>query len=92
MGNLFYDPFRPKTKKQRQREQLQRNVDKGKTTENRAMFEARMRGMEVERTGHSHDFIARKRDLFTGHVIKTEYHEVKSGGKVDRYDDDSLLW
>jgi len=38
-----------------------------------------MMGYEVERTGRGHDYVRRKRDLFTGRVTRTEYVEVKSG-------------
>lgn len=38
-----------------------------------------LRGVEVERTGHGHDYIERKRNLWTGRVTSTKYVEVKTG-------------
>ncbi|MDG7015826.1 MAG: hypothetical protein JRM82_00440 [Nitrososphaerota archaeon] len=43
------------------------------------MFEDRLGGYEVERTGRGSDYIRRKRDLWTGRVVRTEHVEVKSG-------------
>ena len=76
----FYDPFKPRSKKQRKADQIRRNAYQGQRAEDMAMMRARLQGKEVERTGQGHDFIARDRDLFTGRVRRTEYHEVKSGG------------
>jgi cytidylate kinase len=79
-SNIFdFDPFRPKTKKQRKREQVRQNYRKGKAAEDTYVMRARLSGYEVERTGRGHDFKVRKRDPWTGRVVYTGYREVKSG-------------
>ena len=80
MYDIFIDPFNTRSKKQRKADQIRRNAYPGRRAEDMAMMRARLQGKEVERTGQGHDFVARERDLFTGRVRKTEYHEVKSGG------------
>jgi hypothetical protein len=76
---LFDFGFKPPTKKQRKRKTIRDNQAKGRAGEDQAMSRDRMMGYEVERTGRGHDYRRRKRDLFTGRVIKSEVVEVKSG-------------
>jgi hypothetical protein len=43
------------------------------------MMRDNLRGYETERTGRGHDYRRRKRDPWTGQVIRSEVVEVKSG-------------
>jgi hypothetical protein len=79
---LAWDIFgRKKTKKQRLRENLERNVQKGKTAEDIAVMHHIMEGHEIVRTPKGQDFRVRERDLF-GRVIKTYPLEVKGSKKA----------
>ena len=71
--------IRPPSKKQRKRQTIRNNQRRGRAAEEQAMSRDMMRGYEVERTGRGHDYVRRKRNLFTGRVTRTEYVEVKSG-------------
>jgi hypothetical protein len=66
------------TKKQKKRRKLEEARRKGRAGEEAYKFGAMLRGAEVERTGRGHDYIERRRDLFTGKV-STKYVEVKTG-------------
>jgi hypothetical protein len=81
MNNFgFYDPFRPRSKKQRQRDQIRQNFRKGRAGEDQVRMKYMMRGYEVERTGRGSDFRVRRRDPFTGRVNESKLVEVKTGG------------
>jgi len=67
------------TKKQRKRRKLAEARRKGKAGEEAYRWQAMLQGKEVERTGRGHDFVERKKDLFTGRVVSTKYVEVKTG-------------
>ena len=71
--------FRPKTKRQRQRETIRRNQRKGQAAEDLVRMNYALRGYEVERTRKGSDFRVRRRDLFTGKVVESKLIEVKSG-------------
>lgn len=75
----FDSLFGSRSKKQKKRDVIENNRRKGAAAEDWAMFDDRLAGHEVERTGRGSDYIRRKRDLLTGRVVKTEYVEVKSG-------------
>ncbi len=66
------------SKKQKKRRIIQENRERGKFTE---IMYTMSQGLnkEIVRTGKGHDYKVRTRDPWTGRVIKTEYHEVKSG-------------
>jgi len=68
------------TKKQRKRRKLAEAGRKGRAGEEAYRLQATLQGKEVERTGHGHDFIERRKDWLTGRVISTKYVEVKTGG------------
>jgi hypothetical protein len=76
---LFDFGIKPPTKKQRKRQTLRDNQAKGRAAEDQAMMRDNLMGYETERTGRGHDYRRRKRDPFTGRVIKSEPVEVKSG-------------
>jgi hypothetical protein len=81
--NSDFDIFgKKKSRKQRQRETLANNKAKGKAAEDLFVFQHTLAGHEVVRTGRGHDFRVRKRNLFTGEVLKSEVHEVKSSKKA----------
>ncbi len=65
-------------KKQIKRDVLAENKAKGKLAENMYVISATLSGAEVERSPHGRDFIERRRNLFTGKVVKTTHVEVKS--------------
>ena len=75
----FYDPFKPRSKKQRQRDQIRQNFRKGRAGEDQVRMKYMMQGYEVERTGRGSDFRVRKRDPFTGRVRESKLVEVKTG-------------
>jgi hypothetical protein len=75
----FDSLFGTRSKKQRKSDQIASNRRQGVAAEDESMFEDRIQGYEVERTGRGHDYVRRKRDLLTGKVTKTQYVEVKSG-------------
>jgi hypothetical protein len=66
------------TKSQRKRETLANNRAKGKAAGEHFVLQHTLAGHEVVRTRRGHDYRVRKRNLFTGKVIKSEVHEVKS--------------
>lgn len=70
--------FGKKSKKERQRENLERNKYNGKASEDRFVFEKTIEGKEVERTGRGSDFRVRERDWLTGKVKSSRLYEVKS--------------
>ena len=78
-SNLLDSIFGKRSKKQKKRDVIASNKRRGAAAEDHAMFEHRLSGYEVERTGRGHDYVRRKRDLWTGRVTKTQYVEVKSG-------------
>jgi len=69
--------FGRKSKKQRQREQLEENKARGRAAENMFVMQATMQGKQVKRTGRGHDFIEREKDIF-GRTIRSQKIEVKS--------------
>jgi predicted Holliday junction resolvase-like endonuclease len=71
--------YHGETEKQRKRRKLEEARRKGRAGEEMYRFQATLQGKEVERTGRGHDFIERRRDLFTGKVTSTKYVEVKTG-------------
>jgi hypothetical protein len=70
------------TRKQRRRIQLEENIRKGKAAEKAYLLNATLRGIELQRTGRGHNFIEKRRDLFTGKVKSTTRVEVKSSARV----------
>lgn len=69
--------FGKKSKKELQRENLERNIRNGKAAEDRYVFEQSIQGNEVVRTGRGSDFRVRKRDIY-GRVTSSKLKEVKS--------------
>lgn len=69
--------FGKKSKKEQQRENLERNIRSGKAAEDRYVFEETIKGNEVERTGRGSDFRVRTRDIY-GRVTSSKLKEVKS--------------
>ena len=67
------------SKKQIKREVIADNRRRGKIAEDSVKMKLQLGGYEVERSPHGRDFIARKRDLFTGRITQTKHIEVKSG-------------
>jgi hypothetical protein len=78
--DLFGDLFGNQSEKERKRQQGYRNQRKGAAAEEQVKMEYAMNGYEIEDVHEGADFIARRRDPFTGRVEKTEKVEVKSGG------------
>lgn len=74
----FSDPFKPRSKKQRMKDQIRDNYRKGKVGEDQVRMRYAIMGYEVERTGRGSDFRVRKRD-FTGRVRESRLVEVKTG-------------
>jgi len=74
----FEGPFKPRSKKQRKKQQLKDNIRKGKSAEEEVRMEYTMRGYEVERTGKGSDYRVRRRNPFTGRVEESKLIEVKS--------------
>jgi len=70
---------RRKSKKQRKRETLERNRQKGRWAEDVVAMQYALSGHEVERVHKGADLRIRRRDPFTGRVISTKLVEVKSG-------------
>jgi hypothetical protein len=70
--------FGTKSKKQRKKEVLEENVHKGRAAEEQFVWQQRMMGNEVERTGRGSDFRVRERNPLTGRVEKTYLREIKS--------------
>jgi hypothetical protein len=70
-----------KSKKQRKRETIARNRERGRMGEDMVAMKYAMSGYEVDRTHpRGADMTIRKRDLFTGRVTSTRRVEVKTGG------------
>lgn len=65
-------------KKQLRREVLEENRRRGKEAEEAFRLRAALRGEEVERAPRGRDYIVRRRDVFTGRVLRTTHVEVKS--------------
>lgn len=65
-------------KKQLRREVLEENRRRGRDAEEVFRLRAALRGEEVERAPHGRDFVVRRRDIFTGRVLRTTHVEVKS--------------
>ena len=85
MIRLFdYDIFgRRKSKKQRQRETIANNRERGRMGEDMVAMKYTLAGYEVDRTHpKGADMTVRKRDLFTGRVTSTRHVEVKTGPKA----------
>lgn len=79
MIRLFDFGFR-KSKKQRKRETIARNREKGRMGEDMVAMNYAMSGYEVDRTHpKGADMTVRKRNLFTGRVTSTRRIEVKTG-------------
>jgi hypothetical protein len=76
-----YDIFgRRKSKKQRQRETIANNRERGRMGEDMVAMKYTLAGYEVDRTHpKGADMTVRKRDLFTGRVTSTRRVEVKTG-------------
>lgn len=69
-----------KSKKQRKRETIARNRERGRMGEDMVAMKYAMSGYEVDRTHpKGADMTVRKRDLFTGRVTSTKRIEVKTG-------------
>jgi len=66
-------------KKEIQRAVIDENRRKGRMGEENVKMKFQMRGYDVERSPRGKDFIARKRDIFTGRVTETKHIEVKTG-------------
>jgi len=76
---LFDIAFGRRSKKERKRDTLERNREKGRMGENIVAFRHTLAGEEVEKTHRGADLICRKRDPFTGRVVRTRRIEVKTG-------------
>ena len=74
----FNDPFRPRSKKQRQKDKLSKIRSKGKAGEDQVQMNYMLQGYKMERTGRGHDFKATRTNYFTGRT-ETKYVEVKTG-------------
>lgn len=74
----FYDPFKPRSKKQRQRDQIRQSQRKGRAGEDQVRTQYMIQGYKMERTGKGHDFKATRKNFFTGRT-ETKYVEVKTG-------------
>ncbi len=68
-----------KSKRQRKRELLERNRQQGKWAEAIVGMQYALSGYEVEKVHVGADLRIRKRDPFTGRIVRIEYVEVKSG-------------
>lgn len=67
------------SKKQIKKEVIAENKEQGRRGEESARMKLALQGYEVERSPRGKDFVARKRNLFTGKVIQTKHIEVKTG-------------
>lgn len=74
-----FDLGKKPTKKQKKREQLEKNKRQGRIGEAQAINRHILAGYEVEKKHTGEDFVARKRNMFTGKVTKTKHVEVKTG-------------
>ena len=68
-----------KSKKRRQRDQLEANKRKGRAGENEVRIKYAMQGYEVSRTGKGSDLQVIKSDFCTGKVVESKKVEVKTG-------------
>lgn len=69
-----------KSKKQRKRETIARNRERGKMGEDMVAMKYAMSGYEVDRTHpKGADMTVRRRDMLTGRVTSTKRIEVKTG-------------
>lgn len=75
LDNLFGE----QTGKERKRQQGRRNQRKGQMAEEQAKMDWAMSGYEIEDVHEGADFIARRRDPFTGRIQEEQKVEVKSG-------------
>ena len=72
-----------KSKKQRKREIIANNRERGRMGEDLVAMEYAMSGYEVDRTHpRGADMTVRKRGLFTGRVTSTRRIEVKTGPRA----------
>jgi len=65
--------------KLRKRIILEQNKLKGKLAEDFAAMQLMLQGYEVRKVHKGKDFVAVKRDFFTGKIIDRKYIEVKTG-------------
>jgi len=63
---------RPRTRKQRKREQIRENWRKGMAGQDIVRMKYVLQGYEVEPTGRGHDFRVRRRDWLTDRVIESK--------------------
>ena len=79
--HLFdFDIWGRKSKKQRKRETLESNRQRGRMGEDLVAMKYAVSGYEVDRTHpKGADMVVRRRDLFTGKVTSTRRVEVKTG-------------
>ena len=74
-----FDPFPKKSKKQARRDTLADNRARGRAAEDQVRFEYEISGYEMRKTHTGRDFVATRRDMFTGKVVERRNVEVKSG-------------
>jgi hypothetical protein len=74
-----FDPFRKKSSKQVKRDTLANNRARGRAAEDQVRFEYELQGYEMRKTHTGRDFVATRRDIFTGKVVERRNVEVKSG-------------
>ena len=70
----MFDEFRKLAK----RMTLNNNKLKGSMAESNYVMGRRLQGYDVQRTGHGHDFVERKVDMWSGKKGSKTYVEVKS--------------
>jgi hypothetical protein len=76
----LFDIWGRKSKKQRKRETIASNRERGRMGEDLVAMNYAMSGYEVDRTHpRGADMTVRRRDMFTGRVISTKRIEVKTG-------------
>jgi hypothetical protein len=76
----LFDIWGRKSKKQRKRETIANNRERGRRGEDLVAMNYAMSGYEVDRTHpRGADMTVRRRDMFTGRVISTKRIEVKTG-------------
>lgn len=74
-----FDPFGKKSKKQIKQDTLANNRARGKAVEDQVRFEYELQGYSMHKTHTGRDFVATRRDIFTGKVVERRNVEVKSG-------------
>lgn len=79
---LIDNLFGKQTEKERKRQQGYRNQHKGRVAEEQAKMDYTLSGYDIEDVHEGADFIARRRDPFTGRVEKKKKVEVKSGNSA----------